>query len=627
MAALDLKTFGDIIEAAREELKIGSTDTSTINRLKRDFNIVYREVCNKNRWWWLKRSMAAHVPPLYSQGTCEVYRNNNQVRFSQVLGESKKGHKFSLDGSNEVYTIESHTAGTAVLKLTQGFAGATVFGASYKIWNDKIVLPTQLKETVEVTCNNVRVPLEALGNQEYKRLTSSVPKLEGTPTYYFTDDFTEPFSSTAITMPALISRKSDGAVKTLVFASAVPASIAANAAITVSRASQASFNGEYLVGSVSTTNVANDTLVYSGLEEYTELEQSDDTLTIGLTASQVNRTRFRTLTVYPSITRDRIQLQIDYNVQIVPLENNLDEPLVPIEDRAVLLYGVLHRAWSRERNPEEAARNLQLYSTKLGLMAAQIQDSLDVPRLQPSKLYLASRRKSFRSRRYSMSFGGFGSGAGAQGGSAVAVLGLPNSVAIFNASGELEGSSSISTAELGYLDGASSNLQSQLDAISATLASAFVVDALVSPTAAIQRSKLAAGTASAVVVNNGSGVMVDSSVTSTELSFLSGVIPLTAVTLANNVAVAAPAITIPATNNFCFILYSIVRNTINLEGGYMLLLNDGSTVDLTIASGDLASTGITLTADINAGNVRVLYESTNTGFTAQLKYAVIKWAA
>lgn len=627
MAALDLKTFGDIIEAAREELKIGSTDTSTINRLKRDFNIVYRETCNKNRWWWLKRTMSAHVPPFYSQGTCQVFRNNNKVIFTQILGESKKGHKFSVDGSNEIYTIESHTAGTNTIKLSQSFVGNTAFGVGYKIWNDKIVLPTQLKETVEVLCHNVRAPLEALGNQEYKRLMSAVPKKEGVPSHYFTDDFTEPFSSTAISMPALISRKSDGAVKTLVFASAVPATIVANAPITVSRAQQASFNGEYLVGSVSTTNVANDTIVYSGLEEYTELSQADDELVVSLTASQVNRTRFRTMTVYPAITRDRIQLQIDYNIQIVPLENLQDEPLVPIEDRAVLLYGVLHRAWSRERNPEEAARNLQLYSTKLGLMAAQIQDSLDTPRLQPSKLYLASRRKSFRSRRFSMSFGGFGSGVGAQGGSAVAVLGLPNSVAIFNAGGELEGSASISTAELGYLDGASSNIQAQLDAIDAVISSAFVVDATVSPTAAIQRSKLAAGTANTVVVNNGSGVMADSAITSTELSFLSGVIPVTAVTLANNVAAPTAAFSIPVANSYCFILYSILRGTSNLEGGYMLLLNDGVSVDLTIASGDLAPTGIGLSADISGGNVRVLYTSTNTGFTAQLKYAVIKWAA
>lgn len=623
MAAKDLKTFLDIITAAREELKIGSSDTVSIDRLKRDFNIVYRELSNKNRWWWLKRTLEAYVPPYYNQGTCSVYRGNNSVAFSQAIGESKKGHFFSVEGSNEIYTIESHAAGSSSIKLSQGFAGNTAFNLTYKIWTDKIVLPPYLKETVEVLCHNVSSPLENLGLQEYRRLQSAQPKREGSPAFYFTDDFTEPFTTTAIAMPALVSKRSDGAIKTLVFASAVPASIVANTAITVSAASQASYNGDYSVASVSTTTVANDTITYTGREEYTELSQPDSSLRLSLTASQTNRSRYRTMAVYPALSRNRIQLHIDYNIQIIPLENDLDEPLVPVEDRAVLLYGLLHRAWSRERNPEEAARNLQLYVTKMGMMSAQIQDSLDKPILRPSKLYISARRKSHRSRRFSLTSDGFSADGGASGGSAVAVLGLPNSVGIFNASGELEGSSSISTAELGYLDGASSNIQAQLN----VLGTPFVVDALVSPTAAIARTKLASTTANAVVVNNGSGVMTDSSVTATELSFLSGVVPLTTVALANNQAVAAPVIIIPSSNSFCFILFSIIRNTINVEGGYMNLINDGGQADLTISSGDLGSTGVTLSADISAGNVRVLYTSTNTGFAAQLKYAVIKWAA
>jgi hypothetical protein len=41
MAIYELKTFKDIIDAVREELKIQSTDTETINRIKRNINTLY----------------------------------------------------------------------------------------------------------------------------------------------------------------------------------------------------------------------------------------------------------------------------------------------------------------------------------------------------------------------------------------------------------------------------------------------------------------------------------------------------------------------------------------------------------------------------------------------------------
>jgi hypothetical protein len=263
-------------------------------------------------------------------------------------------------------------------------------------------------------------------------------------------------------------------------------------------------------------------------------------------------------------------------------------------------------------------------------MAGQIQDSLDKPIFKPSRLYLSAKRNTFRSRRFNLAldsfFEGTGSG-GTTGGSTVAVLGTPNTVAIFNNDGELEGSTVVSTTELNYLDGVTSSIQTQISAISAYLATAFVTNALVSPTAAIARTKIASGTADLVVINNGSGVMSESPVTSTELSFLSGVTPLTTVALADNQVAAADAITIPLANSYCFILYSIKRGAANVEGGMMVLLNDGANADLTIDSGLIGTTGVALTADVSGANVRVRYTSTNTGTAPSLKYAVIKWAA
>lgn len=628
MAALEIKTFGDLVAAVREETKISASDTVSVNRIKRNINIVYREVITYKRWWWMVENTAIKIPKFYNRGTCRVIHGSSLVTFDNAVAEPKESYFFSVEGDNEIYTVESHTPGALTLRLSSVFNGPTNFTANFKIWTDHIPLPTNCKETVEIVNPFSRLPLENLGMQEFRRLTSGMPKRGGSPEAYYTGDFFEPFPDAAINgLPALLHHYSSGTTKTLVFASAVPASLTANTTLRIKGASHPSYNGEIAIARIATTNVANDTIIYTGFGEYTEQNTPDSGISIRLLSSTANRSRYRALFYYPALSENNLDLSLDYQKNVPSLENDSDEPIIPLDDRIVLLYGALNLTWRRERNKEEADTNLGLYRERLAAMAGQMQDSLDKPILQPSKLYLSGKRSSFKSRRFSLSLDGFGgSTGGSTGGSVVAILGNPNSVAQFNAQGELEGSSVISIAELNYLDGASSNIQTQIDTINSTISSAFVTNALVSPTAAIARSKLAAGGANLVPVNNGSGVLTDSAVTGTELSFLSGVTPLTSVTLNDNQAAAADAISIPVANTFCFIIYSIKRN-LTYEGGFMVLLNDGITTDLTIESNNIGSNGIVLSAALSGGNVNVQYTSTSTGFQATLKYAVIKWAA
>lgn len=630
MAVFQLKTFSDIVNAVREELKVQSTDTVAVNRLRRDINMVYSEIISAKNWWWLIESTTLKVPAYYSTGTAFVINNQSSVILSQTIGASKAGYYFAMEGDNTLYRIESHAAGSSLLKLSETFFGASNSAVGFKIWTDNIPLPTNCKATTNVISNITRQPLENLGHHDWRRLSSSQPKRVGAPEAYYTSDFVDPIPTTVIAnLPSLLSRKSDGVLKTLVYSAALPASFITGVQIRVSRADEPSYNGTNFIAQLATTNIANDTLIYAGKEEHTELALPDPNLLVEFSASTKNRTRYRTMFLYPSLNQFNSLIHVDYQKQVSPLNEDLDEPIIPVDDRIILVYAALHRAWSRERNPEEAQRNLVLYKDKLASMAGQIQDSLDKPLLKPSRLYLSAKRNTFRSRRFNLSLDTFfeSTGAGSTGGSIVAVLGTPNTVGIFNNDGELEGSSVISTTELNYLDNASSNIQGQIDTVNSYLATAFITNALVSPAAAIARSKLASGSANAVVINNGSGVMTDSSITSTELSFLSGVTPLTSVTLNDNQVAAATAFTIPLTNSFCFILYSIKRGSANIEGGTMVLLNDGSGADLTIDSGLIGATGVTLTADVNGSDVRLRYTSTSTGTAPSLKYSVIKWVA
>jgi hypothetical protein len=215
-----------------------------------------------------------------------------------------------------------------------------------------------------------------------------------------------------------------------------------------------------VVASVSTTTNTNDTVKFVGTYEEDESATADTSLTVQAVAEEAELQRFRKLYYYPAIYTSRRTLHVDYVKECSDLSNDTDEPAMPMEDRVILLYGVLHRAWSRERNPEEANRNWQLYSAKLSKMQTKMQDNFDKPKFAPSSRYLNAKKSSPR-RRYNE----FNTpGVGGSGSSATTITGTPSTAAIYNASGELTSSSTITTTELGYLDGATGNIQGQIDA-------------------------------------------------------------------------------------------------------------------------------------------------------------------
>jgi hypothetical protein len=67
--------------------------------------------------------------------------------------------------------------------------------------------------------------------------------------------------------------------------------------------------------------------------------------------------------------------------------------------------------------------------------------------------------------------------------------------------------------------------------------------------------------------------------------------------------------------------YSISRGAGNYVTGYLVLLHDGTTPRITIVEDDSIGThGITFSTDINAGNMRLLYQTTSSGTAATMRF-------
>jgi hypothetical protein len=466
MAIYQLRTFGDIVNAVKEELGVSSSDTTLINRIKRDVNLVYGEVASEHRWWWLQGHATLQMPAYVSSGSANVTQGSNVATLSVAPTASKSGYKISFEGFSEIYDIESHEAGSVTVRLTELYAGTTNATATYKIWNDKLALPADCKDVFQVWHDHHRQGLEQVGIQEFRRIQAMAPRNESRPTTFCLGDYVKPVqTSTIASLPSLSTRASAGAVKTLVFASAIPTSVVTRVENgepvrwRISAAGHPSYNGDIFISSISTTSTANDTLTYIGKAEYTESAIADSGMSIKSVDKENDYSQYREMHVYPALYSSRITLNIDYVRDVLPLENDSDEPAIPVQDRIILLYGALRRAWTRNRNDAEANNNFALYQEKLAKMEGKLQENADKPKLAPSKIYMGAKRSSSRTRNL---FGGAAFPEVGGGGGGNVVTGTASRAAQYGTDGELE-ASSISITELSYLDNVTSNVQTQLD--------------------------------------------------------------------------------------------------------------------------------------------------------------------
>lgn len=431
MSAYQLKTFSDIYSAVLEELKVPLTDTTTVNRIKRDINLIYQtEVIPYEQWKWLRGYACLQYDARFSSGTATVTEASTTVTCTTAPAASRKGHWFSVDGQNDIYRIAQHTAGSTTFVLEAKYAGSTTSTASFKIWTDKIPLPQDCRETIQITHDYMNESVEALGLQKYRQFVVASPKAEGRPKWYTTADYRDPAPFATISgLPALSTRASSGLLKTLTFASSIESYLEAGERFEIQGSSESAYNGTFVAASVSAA-----VLTYTSVTNLTESAIADASLSIKLLTNQGADEAYRELWVYPSIYASRVQLHVDYIKEVASLEDDDDEPLMPIGDRVVLLYGALMRAWSRHRNPEEAQRNAALYERKLQKMAGKIDDSVDYPVLRPNKTYLAAKRNSQRTK--TTRFLPLGeSSSGSSGGSTI--FGTALTLAAFSSAGEL----------------------------------------------------------------------------------------------------------------------------------------------------------------------------------------------
>jgi len=504
----------DIVDAVCEELKIQSTDTVTRSRIKRMINETYiQEVVPYARWKWLEKTYQVRFGEAYYGGTSSVTPDSATVTLSTApnvsLG-SFAGKLFATDSFSEVYVISAHTAGSTTVTLSSAYLGVLNATATFKIWTDKIALPTDCRETVTVWHNMHSRPMEGLGMQKFRETSLSNQKAEGYPRYYHTGTFKDPTSGT----------------------------------------------------------------------DETEAD------------------RYRELRIWPAVNTSAVTMFIDYIKEVDDLVDDGDEPVMPVEDRIILKYGALKTAWRTiARNTQEAEISKAEFYDRLQRMAGKLEDSTDKPTIQPDSLYVRRRRAS----RYAVGRYGLDTGGNSGGG---------NTRVTYLEDVTINGgtiTNNITVASGKTIDGV------DISALSTSLS-----DHIADTTDAHDAS----------AISFSDSVSLGATDVQAALVALYGLLgAVTTVTLADNTASAAVAVSSTATNTSIKLDYSISRGAANIESGVIYIVNDGTNASIAQSAASIGTLGVVFTVDISGGNVRLLYTTTSTGTAASLKYTITARAA
>lgn len=196
MSSTRLRDFLSIVDAVRHELGIPSTDTASIEKIKLDVNMIYEhEVVPYKRWTWLTGHTKVIHKAYYASGTASVTNNSATVTLSTSPAASLGSflnYYFAVDGFAEIYEVSAHTANTTTVTLSSAFQGQTNTTASFKIWSDRAVLPTDCREVVEVYHQRRKSNMIGQGFQEFRQSTNEFPKAEGFPLYFNVQEYYDP---------------------------------------------------------------------------------------------------------------------------------------------------------------------------------------------------------------------------------------------------------------------------------------------------------------------------------------------------------------------------------------------------------------------------------------------------
>lgn len=197
-------TYDQIEERVMNSLRIPVSNSLERTKVQAVINEVYRDICAKQDWWWLKKGVAINTTPKIQTGTVSLTENNKNITFTDIpVFQNPDGTTgaqlditnfiLSVPGNSSdplaLYTINQHTLGNVTARLDLAYTGATAATAGYRLYQDLYPLPADCGKLLHFMRAGERLPCRRIGVEEMLRI-KQIDRTEGKPEVYTIFDFT-----------------------------------------------------------------------------------------------------------------------------------------------------------------------------------------------------------------------------------------------------------------------------------------------------------------------------------------------------------------------------------------------------------------------------------------------------
>ena len=205
-------TYTQIEERVMNALRIPTSNSTERVKVQAVINEVYRDICAKQDWWWLKKKTSIATTPKFETGTVSVTQNSTTITFSTIptmtmLDGSTgsqlniRGYTLSIPtGSSDplpLYYIDApYTIGSVNAVLESVYTNETDSAASFRLYQDQYRLPADCGKVLSFQRFGEVQPARRVGIEEMKQI-KQYDRREGRPELYTVFDFVDTGDPTA----------------------------------------------------------------------------------------------------------------------------------------------------------------------------------------------------------------------------------------------------------------------------------------------------------------------------------------------------------------------------------------------------------------------------------------------
>ena len=185
MPVTELKTFGNIRDAAIARVKGDAGDTVTVDFFTESINPRYRNICSRKKWKFLRvTNRSIRLPIRYTTGTITITNGSRTITGALTVWTANHRHWWIRPaGTDNSYRVIAVTSATS-LTIDSEIVETTAAAITYTLYQSDLALFPDCEDVDDIRIDGTPWQIRPKGPSELNGLRQFYPTKDGRPQFY-----------------------------------------------------------------------------------------------------------------------------------------------------------------------------------------------------------------------------------------------------------------------------------------------------------------------------------------------------------------------------------------------------------------------------------------------------------